>query len=274
MEHSINFTKMHGTGNDFVIIDEWDDEVLSDGEKSEVSPRLSKRCYGIGADGVIFVRQSARKDIRMQLINPDGSEADMCGNGARCLVRYAVEAGYVDPTGEIIIETPAGPRIARYSGNTILVNMGSASFEPSEIPATRPLIEEPVAGHTVTACNTGVPHAVVFVDGIDAVDVAEKSHNIKRSGLFPQGINVNFAEKGDDCYEVRTFERGVEKETQSCGTGSTAVAAAARLLHGTGDKVTIRTHGGDLDVRFEDNELFVKGPARRIFEGQVSLADL
>lgn len=268
----IDFVKMHGNGNDFVMVDEWDGEVVSG--KTEFSSRYCDRRFGIGADGVIFVQRSDNADIQMVLYQPDGAEAEMCGNGVRCLLRYAVELGHIEPDTYVDVETVSGIRRSHYNSDDgfVSVDMGTPSFDPEDVPAKRSLIEGELGGYTVTACNTGVPHAVIFVDNVDRIDVEGEAPEIRHSEVFPEGANVNFASESDDGYRVRTFERGVEAETWSCGTGSVAVAAVARKLGKAGDDVLIHTRGGDLEITFKDGKAFKRGPAERVYEGSIDVS--
>lgn len=271
---NVDFVKMQGNGNDFVVVDEWSDEAVPENRKPEFASRVCDRHYGVGANGVVFVRSSEEADVGMRLFQPDGGEAEMCGNGVRCLVRYAVTEGYADEGG-VTVETPAGIRGAKYEEGDplVTVDMGTPSFEPGDVPAERTLVQESLEGYSVTAVNTGVPHAVVFVDDVDAVDVEGDAPPIRHADVFPEGANVNFASRKGEGFEVRTFERGVEAETLSCGTGAAAVAAAALKLNmvDPSDVVLVSTSGGDLHVYFEDGTAYMQGPAERVFEGSISV---
>lgn len=265
------FTKAHGNGNDFLIVDEWDGERVDDA--SAFAQKYCDRRFGVGADGVLFLRQpeETAHDMRMVLVQPDGGEAEMCGNGARCIVRYAVETGYTQDGEAVAVETLSGVREAVCDGDEVSVEMGVPSFEADDVPARREVVEEAIEGWEVTAVNTGVPHAVTFVEELDAVDVNEKAPQVRHAELFPEGANVNFVERDDDTFHVRTFERGVEAETHSCGTGAVAVAAVARRLGKTeGDEVRVETRGGPLTVTFDDETgaAYMRGPAVIVYEGE------
>lgn len=268
------FTKAHGNGNDFLIVDEWNEERVEDA--SAFAETYCDRRFGVGADGVLFLRrpEEPTQDMRMVLVQPDGGEAEMCGNGARCLVRYAVEQGYAQEGETVAVETLAGVREAVCDGDEVSVEMGVPSFEAEDVPTRRDVVEEAIEGWEVTAVNTGVPHAVTFVEELDAVDVSENAPPVRHAEVFPEGANVNFVERDYDALRVRTFERGVEDETLSCGTGAVAVAAVARRLGKTKEDeggVRIETRGGLLTVTFDDETgaAYMRGPAVLVYKGEV-----
>lgn len=264
------FTKAHGNGNDFLIIDEWDGEKVE--EASAFAETHCDRRFGVGADGVLFLRrpEEPTNDMRMVLVQPDGGEAEMCGNGARCLVRYAVEEGYAQEGETVAVETLAGDREAVSEGKKVSVEMGVPSFDADDVPARREVVREAIEGWEVTAVDTGVPHAVTFVGNLDGVDVGEEAPPVRHADVFPEGANVNFVERDDDAFGVRTFERGVEAETLSCGTGAVAVGAVARRLGETEkDEVRVLTRGGRLTITFEDDgTAYMRGPAVLVYEGE------
>jgi len=269
------FTKLHGNGNDFILIDELTCEQVAEGMKRLLATAACSRNFGIGADGVLFLSGSPRAELSMRLIQPDGSEAEMCGNGIRCLAKYAFDTGYV---GEAFtVDTLAGviPVQVREmdGGFWAKVNMGEPRFERSGIPACGDgeLLNEDLHGLKVSAVNTGVPHAVVFVDDL-SFDIGRTAKPIRHSEIFPEGANVNFAmHRGNGrAIEIRTFERGVEGETLSCGTGSVAVASVARRLGLAGDRVAVQTRGGPLIITFQGGEAFMEGPAVTVYSGEIS----
>ncbi len=270
--HSQSFTKLHGNGNDFILVDEMNREQVVEGEKRRFAIALCHRHFGIGADGVLFLTNSSRADLGMRLIQPDGSEAEMCGNGIRCLAKYAWDTGYV---GEFFdVETLAGiiPVQVRDRDGSFWakVNMGVPLFDRSSIPACGQgeLISEDIEGYKVSAVNTGVPHAVVFVEDMD-FDIMKAAPFIRHNSLFPEGANVNFVKVGQPL-EIRTFERGVEGETLSCGTGSVAAASVARRLGLVDDEVMVQTKGGPLLISFEEGKAFMEGPAVTVCSGEIS----
>jgi diaminopimelate epimerase len=273
------FVKMQGDGNDFVVLDETAERLVSD--RSGFAARYCDRRFGVGADGVIHVERPEASaldaegaDVAMRLFQPDGDEAAMCGNGVRCVARFAVEEGLVEPGGPIHVRTPAGLRRARVDGDRVGVAMGTPSFAPGDVPATREIVEEALGELTVTAVDTGVPHAVAFVDDVETMPLERLAPATRHHDVFPEGANVDVAGSLDEDdgggYRVRTFERGVEGETMACGTGAVAVAAVARRDRGAGDDVRIVANGGELRVTFDgDGAATLEGGAERVFEGSV-----
>jgi len=271
-EHSLTFTKLHGNGNDFMLVDEMVRIQVEEKDKKRFAAACCHRHFGIGADGVLFLCASSRADLGMRLIQPDGSEAEMCGNGIRCLAKYAWDRGYVGE--QFDVETLAGiiPVQVREGEGSFWakVNMGRPRFDRPSIPACGigDLLEERIGEASVSAVNTGVPHAVVFVDDLD-FDITKLAPGIRHSSLFPEGANVNYVKIGQHL-DIRTFERGVEDETLSCGTGSVAAASVARRLGLAGDEVEVRTRGGPLIISFDKDNAFMEGPAVTVFSGELS----
>ena len=269
----IPFTKLEGNGNDFVVIDEYAKVIIPDDMKAQFASLYCDRHFGIGADGVMFLSKSGIGNLKMRLFQPDGSEAEMCGNGIRCLVKYAFDAGYVKDS--CTVETPAGemPVLLGFRDDEFYatITMAKPKFDRKDIPATgEGDYKETIGLYEVYAVNTGVPHAVVFVDELDKVDVASHAQQIRFHDTFPQGANVNFVQvTGPDALSIRTFERGVEAETLSCGTGATASAALAHKLGKTGTTVQIDTKGGPLTITL-DGVTKMEGPAATVFAGVIS----
>ncbi len=269
----IHFTKLHGNGNDFILIDEYNGEVLKDTEKSVFAVKYCDRRFGIGADGILYLEVSDKADIRMRIFNADGSEAEMCGNGIRCLVKYALDKGYIKNAARV--ETFAGmlsitSRVEE-DGTWITVNMGKPEFACEKIPVrgTGEFLEVSMHGYKVSALNTGVPHAVIFTDSLDDELIAD-APKIRYDPVFPRGTNVNFVRMdSNNEITVRTYERGVEAETLSCGTGSVACAAVARRLGKTGNRVRVNTKGGTLVITLTDQDAFMEGQAQRVYEGNI-----
>jgi diaminopimelate epimerase len=206
----------------------------------------------------------------MRLFQPDESEAPMCGNGIRCFVKHAYDAGYVEKTCSV--ETKAGiiPVEMRYVDDTFMATIGMPEprFNRADIPATgEGEYKETIQGYQVFAVNTGVPHAVIFTDDLDLFPLAEIGPVIRHHETFPEGANVNIVRReGEDLLSIRTFERGVEDETFSCGTGATASAAVAHKLGYTGTKVRIETRGGPLVIILGEKTL-MEGPAETVYRG-------
>ncbi|MFB6171149.1 MAG: diaminopimelate epimerase [Haloarculaceae archaeon] len=267
----VDVEKYHGTGNDFVVVDATEDVP----DRRAFARALCDRGRGIshpdsdrvGADGVLFLSLEDEYDpprVVMTLVQPDGSVAAMCGNGARCAAAWVH-----DRTGarDVMIDTQAGTRRATVEDDgTITLEMGTPTFAPGAVPvrSSGPLIEREVEGLVVTAVNTGVPHAVAFVDDVAAVDVEAVAPPVRHASVFPEGANVTFASRDGEGFRQRTFERGVEGETDSCGTGAVAVVAAATEL-GTAERgvsVPVSPPGGDLAVTLTANgEALLRGPA-------------
>ena len=276
----MKFVKMHGTGNDFVLLE-------TRGEERDW-PRLAQamcdRHFGVGADGLILVLPSARADVRMRMFNPDGSEAEMCGNGLRCVVKYAVEGGLARPrAGRIDVETAAGVLAAQTFGDErtverVRVSMGAPRFAPADIPvlmeADPPIVGLPleVAGHTLrlTCLSMGNPHAVHFLDSPVAVfPLEEVGPQVERHPLFPQRVNFEVAQVlAGDRMEARVWERGAGA-TLACGTGASAVMVAAHLHGLVGERVDITLPGGTLAIEWDGRgEVYLSGPAERVFAGE------
>ena len=275
----MKFSKLQATGNDFIFIDA--------DEEHNWSPLAKAMCHrhlGIGADGLIVLLPSKVADLRMRLYNPDGSEAEACGNGLRCLARYAIDRGLVDAR-ELMVETLGGMRKVRPYGNLIQVDMGKPKFKADEIPM---LIEEEldiildypiiVQGKKLllTCLSMGNPHAVCFLDEpIANFPLAKLGPVMENHPLFPDRINFEVAnvlsrkptEKLEKI-EARVWERGVG-ETLSCGTGACAVAVAARLHDRVAGDVDIILPGGVLTVDWDGvGEVMLRGPAEMVFQGE------
>ena len=267
------FTKLQGNGNDFVLIDEHEKIIIPDDMKGQFAAIYCDRRFGIGADGVIYLSKSEKSNLRMRILQPDESEAEMCGNGIRCLARYAFDAGYVKES--CTVETLAG-EIGVAMGYkddefSAAITLPAPKFDRKDIPATgEGEYKERIGEFDVYAVNTGVPHAVIIVDAVDAIDVEAVAPAIRHHATFEKGANVNFVERtGADSIRIRTFERGVEEETLSCGTGATASAAVVHKLGYTGDTVTVETRGGPLLIYLKDGAK-MEGSAVTVFSGKIS----
>ncbi len=294
--------KFHGTGNDFLVVDAAEDVP----DRRAFATRLCDREDGIdypgaderGADGVLFLALEATYTpprVVLTLVQPDGSTAAMCGNGARCAATWAaarvrdpdaVEDDGTEDAGDgeshdVMIDTPSGTLRATVHGDPtadttdVSVEMGAPSFVPRAVPLSgdEPLIEAPVGDLTVTAVNTGVPHAVAFVDDVAAVDLPAVGPPVRHADAFPEGANVTLASRRPDGgFAQRTFERGIEGETDSCGTGAVAVAAVARRLGMVDDgTVTVSPPGGDLSVAVDDDGATLRGPVVRTFRADAAI---
>lgn len=276
----IHFTKMHGTGNDYVYINAFEEEIDN---AEELAVRISDRHFGIGSDGLILVAPSETADCRMIMYNADGSEGAMCGNGIRCVAKYAYEHGIVKES-HISIETKSGIKDLELTVEDgivtyVKVNMGKAVLRPEEIPVmaegedfiARPLI---VAGkdYTATCISMGNPHCVIFTSGIDDLDLEKTGPLFENHEMFPDRINTEFVEVIDGhAIRMRVWERG-SGETISCGTGTCAAVVAA-VLNGycrRGEEIEVQIRGGKLyDTYMENGEVFMRGPAVTVFEGEL-----
>jgi len=264
----IRFTKMQGSGNDFILIDARDGG-LSGEARAAFARRFCPRALGIGADGVIWIEKDPEFDFRWDFYNADGSKAEMCGNGARCAAVFARRIG---AAGERMrFRTLAGPIAASLTPAGARVQLTDATL-PEEIRAL------PVAGRPLDLwfLNTGVPHAVAPVADLEAVDVRRDGAAIRRHERFaPRGTNANFIARDGKGIAIRTYERGVEDETLACGTGSVAAAIVAFRLWNLRPPVPVRTRGGivlSIDFREESDRfagVFLEGPAETVFEGTV-----
>ena len=253
MTTGVPIVKTNGTGNDFVLVDE---RVVSVDDAVAFARRICDRTDGVGADGVLFLQASARFDARMRIVNADGSEAEMCGNGMRCVARYLDEHDGLDAA---IVETAAGPiatRILSRQPYRVAVEMGE------------PRVGEPhdVAGVRATPVDVGNPHVVVRVDDVDAVDLARLGSRIEHDARYPHGTNVHFVARRGDGWQVRHWERGAGA-TQACGTGAVAVAAVLIAAGEAAAPVVLRVPGGELEVRWKPGErATLIGDAVREFE--------
>lgn len=269
---------MHGTGNDYVYVNEWEEKVE---DPSELSVRVSDRHFGIGSDGLICIGPSEVADCRMKMYNADGSEGAMCGNGIRCVAKYVYDHGIVKKD-RLTVETKSGIKhleltVENDKVSFVRVNMGKAILKPSRIPV-RDDGEDFIARqlqaaqkeYTVTCVSMGNPHCVVFTDDIDGLDLEKLGPHFETHELFPDRINTEFVEVIDRrTLKMRVWERG-SGETISCGTGTCAATVAA-VLNGycdRGEEVEVRIRGGKLyDTYLESGEVLMRGPATEVFEG-------
>jgi diaminopimelate epimerase len=273
----MKFWKMHGLGNDYIVIDNRDEEI-SDAEAPELARKLCERKFSVGADGLLLASNSASAAVKMRIFNADGSEAEMCGNGIRCFAKYCYENN-VARKSELTVETLAGVKrtwltVENGSVKSVRVDMGTPAVERSKIPmlGQSTSINEnlQVNGETykVTCLSVGNPHCVIFVDTLDDFPVQRIGPKIENHRLFPKKVNVEFVQVlGENEMKVRVWERGCG-ETLACGTGACAAVVAGNLLKKVGSKVHVHLLGGDLEVEYAEH-LFLKGPAEKVFEGKL-----
>lgn len=285
-----SFVKMQGAGNDFILVDEWQREAVPERKKPSFVSRVSDRHFGVGSDGVIFVQKSRISDAKFVFYNPDGSRAEMCGNGIRCFAKFLYEKGYVREK-RMRLETLAGMKevelkVQKGCVTEVMVSMGKPQLKRKDAQvAGRPdcmMVGEyvPDLSLRITAVGMGNPHAVVFVEDVDAVDVVGLGRRVRHyKKLFPNGTNVHFVQKtkGNE-FRVRTYERGVENETLACGTGICASAVAAVLNKKADPKKPVIFHarGGKLKVEFkmnkgEINKVYLTGQAVEVFTGTINI---
>jgi diaminopimelate epimerase len=271
----MKFWKMHGLGNDYIVIDNRD-EKISDTEAAGLAVKLCRRRFSVGADGILFMSNSSVADVKMRIFNADGSEAEMCGNGIRCFAKYCYETS-IARKSELIVETLAGNKrtwltVENGSVISVMVDMGVPVLERSKIPmlGEGTCINEDlqVNGESfkVTCLSVGNPHCVIFVDAVDDFPVQRVGSKIENHSVFPKRTNVEFAQVlSENEVKVRVWERGCG-ETLACGTGACATVVAGNMLKKLGGKVHVHLLGGDLEVEYAER-LLLNGPAEKVFEG-------
>ncbi|MCX8081907.1 MAG: diaminopimelate epimerase [bacterium] len=259
----MEFFKMAGSGNDFVVIDNRKGIIKN---RVNFAIKLCNRKFGIGADGMLLIEKSDVADIRMRIFNPDGSEAEMCGNGLRCIMLFAVRQGIVKKS-YLKVETGAGILNGSVNGKSVKAQI--KIIEKPEIDIRIPLGKKVVTGCFI---NSGVPHTIIFTENIENVDIEREGPLIRHHKLFkPKGTNVDWIEiSGKDTVKIRTYERGVEAETLSCGTGSVAGAIAGFLKGKVKPPVKVISRSGEiLTVYFnkELTEVYLEGNILTSFKG-------
>jgi diaminopimelate epimerase len=280
----IQFTKMHGLGNDYLIVDAME-TAPPERKLPAIARALSDRHFGIGADGLILVQPSRVADFKMRIFNSDGTEAEMCGNGIRLFAKFVYEKGYTRERA-MEVETPAGiirPRLRVRAGRATgaRVDMGEPRLASSDVPMKGPQRERVVGErirvggkrYQITAVSMGNPHCVLFVDDVERAKVADIGPAVERHDLFPRRTNVEFAQiVSETDIKMRVWERGAG-ETLACGTGASAALVAAVLNGLTQRKATVHLRGGDLKVAWssEDNRVFIEGPAVEVCTGETRL---
>ncbi|MDY3032150.1 MAG: diaminopimelate epimerase [Clostridia bacterium] len=277
----MNFTKMHGAGNDYIYVNCFKEKVEN---INETAKKLSDRHFGIGSDGLVLICPSDKADFRMDMYNSDGSQAEMCGNATRCVGKYVYDKGLTDKT-EITLETLAGIKILKLnvvdgSVKSVCVNMGSPELTPKNIPIDSSLdrfIQQPVEvegrEYLVTGVSMGNPHAVTFIDDTDSLEIEKIGPKFENHELFPRRINTEFAQIVDrGTIKMRVWERGAG-ETLACGTGACATLVAAALSDFVDDEADLKLIGGTLHIKWdkEENNIYMTGPAEFVFDGTVTI---
>lgn len=285
------FAKLHGAGNDFVMIEDLDDAITLTPEQVA---SVCERHFGVGADGVIVVKPSPREECAayMDYYNSDGTKAEMCGNGVRCFAKFLVDRKIVDPAaGSFVADTLAGPKPIRFTLDadgkmkTATVDMGAPVLDAASVPTTLPqaetafgkaVIEQSATAGDVTLAFTcvsmGNPHAVAFVDDPLAYPVTTVGPLFECAPEFPEKANIEFVHVEGDTIVMRVWERGCG-ETLACGTGSCATAVAAHLSGRAGRKVKVKLLGGTLDIEWNetDGHVYLTGPAEQSFTGTIEI---
>ncbi len=282
----MKFTKMHGIGNDYIYVNCFEETVK---DPAAAARFVSDRHFGIGGDGLILIKPSEIADCEMEMYNLDGSRGAMCGNGIRCVAKYAYDHGIVDKTS-ISIATGSGVKyldltVENGKVSMVKVNMGAPILTAKEIPMiaeTPQVINAPLTvngkEYRVTAVSMGNPHAVTFLDEIEHLDLEKLGPSFENHPAFPNRVNTEFVKVIDrHTLQMRVWERG-SGETLACGTGACAVTVAAVLndLADGSEPVTVKLLGGDLQIFWDrgENLVYMTGPAATVFDGEIDLAFL
>lgn len=280
----MKFTKMHGLGNDYVYVDATKEKIPDN--ISEIAKFISDRHFGVGSDGLILICPSDRCDFKMKMYNMDGSEAQMCGNGIRCVGKYVYDKG-LTKKNTITIETLAGDKtlnlnIENGKVSTVKVDMGEPILEPRKIPVDIQTNDKAVKDLSIkvldktfnfTCVSMGNPHAVTVVNDIEKFDVEKYGSILEKDIHFPERANIEFIELIDTkTIKMRVWERGAG-ETFACGTGACAATVASIMNELVERKVTVKLLGGDLKIKWdkENNHVYMTGPATTVFEGEIEL---
>ena len=274
----MKFTKMHGCGNDYVYVNGFTEKVA---DKPKAVVALSDRHFGIGSDGVIFINPSQQADFEMEMYNADGTRAEMCGNGIRCVGKYVYDHGMTDKTS-ITVESFGKVKyldLTVENGKVVKVkvNMGKPELTAKDVPVVsvhEQVIDEEIIvkgkSYRMTCVSMGNPHAVVFMDDVEHLAIEEIGPYFENHERFPNRTNTEFVQVIDDSHvKMRVWERGTG-ETLACGTGCCATAVACVLNHLTGAHVTVQVLGGEIEIYWDQKEnlVYMTGPAVTVFEGE------
>lgn len=277
----MNFTKMEGCGNDYVYVDCTKTQLPN---PREVAIKVSDRHFGIGSDGLILIKSSDKADFFMEMYNADGSQSAMCGNGMRCVGKFVYDKGLTDKT-QIAVDTLAGIKyldlnVVDGKVASVTVNMGSPILEAEKIPVVAeksPVIREKITvdgkDYEMTCVSMGNPHAIVYVDSTDDLDIEKIGPSFESHEKFPERTNTEFIQIVDrKTLKMRVWERG-SGETLACGTGACATVVASVLNDLCETSATVKLLGGDLNITWDrkQNLVFMEGPARIVFEGEIEL---
>ena len=281
----INFTKMQGCGNDYVYINGFT-EIIPQQQKPDFVRKMSDRHFGIGGDGVIFVNPSQTADFEMEMYNADGTRAEMCGNGIRCVGKFVYDKGLTDKK-DIRVESFGKVKYLQLltEGGTVKnvrVNMGEPILKAEEVPVvcdkeqagSEPVVVEGKT-YEMTCVSMGNPHAIIFMDNVRELDIEAIGPYFENHPVFPKRTNTEFVEVLDkNTVNMRVWERGSD-ETLACGTGACATTVACILNNKTEDEVTVHLLGGDLKIRWDrkENLVYMTGPATVVFDGEITLPE-
>lgn len=279
----MKFTKMHGCGNDYIYVDGASWQIPKE-QKPELVKRLSDRHFGIGGDGVIFINPSKEADFEMEMYNMDGSRAEMCGNGIRCVAKFVYDKGLTDKTSIRIISCGKIKYLDLFvedgKVSTVKVNMGSPILRAADIPVisdNEEVIAESIEvngkSYKMTCVSMGNPHAVIFMNEVSTLPLETIGPLFENHVRFPKRINTEFVKVLDEeTVEMRVWERGTG-ETLACGTGACAVVAACVLNGLTKEQVTVKLLGGNLQIQWDRdaNVVYMTGPAATVFEGEIEI---
>ncbi len=281
------FTKMQGCGNDYIYVNGFTEKIPQE-EKTELVRHISDRHFGIGGDGVIFINPSAEADFEMEMYNADGSRAEMCGNGIRCVAKYVYDKGLTDKTEISVISSGQIKYLQLFLKegrvDTVRVNMGAPELRPERIPVTvaeagMPLEQERIVNapiivqgkeYKMTCVSMGNPHAVIFLEDVTNLEIEQIGPYFENHERFPKRINTEFVKVLDKkTVQMRVWERGTG-ETLACGTGCCATVVACILNGLTDEKVTVKLLGGEIEIEWdrEANLVYMTGPAVTVFEGE------
>ncbi|MDE6846400.1 MAG: diaminopimelate epimerase [Lachnospiraceae bacterium] len=283
----MKFTKMHGCGNDYIYINGFTEKIAQE-EKPELVRRLSDRHFGIGGDGVIFINPSTEADFEMEMYNADGSRAEMCGNGIRCVAKYVYDKGLTRKADISVISCGKVKYLQLFikegKVDSVRVNMGAPELRPEYIPVTveseaeknyENVIDEPITvrgkEYKMTCVSMGNPHAVVFMDDVMNLEIEKIGPHFENHERFPNRINTEFVKVLDrKTVQMRVWERGTG-ETLACGTGCCATVAACVLNGLTDNTVTVKLLGGEIEITWdrEADLVYMTGPAATVFEGEI-----
>lgn len=277
----MKFTKMQGIGNDYVYVNCFEEKIS---DPNSVAIKVSDRHFGVGSDGLIMICPSDIADFRMRMFNADGSEGEMCGNGIRCIGKFVFDKGLTDKT-TVTVETLAGIKILElYVSDGLVkkvkVDMGEPILKPDDVTVlvgTDTCIAQEISTgediYTATCVSMGNPHAVVYVDSVDVIEIEKKGPPMENHNVFPNRVNTEFVEILDNGeLKMRVWERG-SGETLACGTGACAVLVASVLNEKSPRKNTVHLLGGNLEIEWNenDNHVYMTGPAETVFEGEINI---